>query len=260
MADIQTQLPVRITDGTNQVGITASGPSLMVDLSNSASNTNPFATNLTQVGGSAVSLGQTTMTSSIPVTIASDQTDLGVNIDKYGGTSTTLGTKVAASSIPVTMASDQPDIGVNIDKYGGTTTTLGQKTMANSIPVVLASDYVLAVTTGETTTGIVAYYNTATSVANNSTGTITYTVTGGTTLYLKQVICSASGGPTKVVVDYGAGPTRVCVGFTSTANPNYVVTFGQPVAITAGTAVNVKITNQAGAAQDVYATILGHEI
>ena len=66
--------------------------------------------------------------------------DTNVNVDSWGGTTTNLGQHPMASSVPVVMASDQSDVPVNIDKYGGTVTTLGQKVMASSLPVALASD------------------------------------------------------------------------------------------------------------------------
>lgn len=150
---------------------------------------------------------------------------------------------------------------VNLTEVGGSAITLGQNTMANSIPVVIASDQSpVSVTMGEVSTGIVASYQTASAVANGSTGTLTYTVTVGKTLYLKQIIASASGGPVRVQVDYGVGPTIICVGFTSTAFPNYDETFAQPIAIPSATTVNIKIMNNAGAAQDIYGTFIGHEV
>jgi hypothetical protein len=320
MADIQTQLPVRITDGTNTVGIT--GSALQVDITAStgtlasniteiagvavvaaapgvikvgisdsagasitlgpalmaasvpvtiASNQSPVSTttNLTDVGGSPVALGQAAMAASIPVVIASDQTAVPTNIAEYGGTPTTLGQKAMAASIPVVIASDQTAVpvtvsgtsAVNLTDVGGSPIALGQALMAASLPVVIASDQTtLPVTEGEVATGIVTSFQTASAVANGSTGTLTYTVTAGKTLYLKEIIASASGGPTRVQVDYGVGPTIICVGFTSTAQPNYIVTFAQPVAIPAATAVNIKIMNNAGAAQDVYGTFIGHEV
>jgi hypothetical protein len=318
MADIQTQLPVRITDGTNTVGITASA--LQVDITASsgtlstniteiagspvvtaatgiikvgisdsagasitlgpalmaasvpvtiASNQTPVATNLTEVGGAAVALGQALMAASIPVVIASDQSavpvsvsgTLATNLTEVGGAAIAIGQHTMAASLPVVIASDQSDVNVNVDKYGGTATTLGQKAMAASMPVVIASDQTtLPVTEGEVATGIVTSFQTATAIANGSTGTLTYTVTVAKTLYLKQIEASASGGPCRVQVDYGAGPTIICVGFTSTAQPNFLITFAQPISIAASTAVNIKILNNAGAAQDVYGTFIGHEV
>jgi len=71
--------------------------------------------------------------SSIPVSEDSD-------ITKWGGVITSLGQKVMASSVPVVIASDQSEIDVNLGKVGDAAVTLGQKVMATSIPVVLASD------------------------------------------------------------------------------------------------------------------------
>lgn len=112
----------------------------------------------------------------------------------------------------------------------------------------------------ETSVGTVHHYATSSSVANGATGTLTYTTSGGVTFYLKQIIASASSGPCKVTVDFGAGPTNVAVVFFSAANPYVSITFEQPVEIAATTAVNIKIRNDAGASQDVYGTIIGREV
>jgi hypothetical protein len=88
---------------------------------------------------------------------------------------------------------------------------------------------------------------------------MSYTVSVGKTLYLKGVFAASSGAPCKVIVDYGAGPTVIATGFYATSVPNLHLQFYQPPAISAGTVVNVKIQNNAGAAQDVYSTIMGEE-
>jgi hypothetical protein len=49
------------------------------------------------------------------------------------------------------------------------------------------------------------------------------------------------------------------VGFFSSASPFLNVTFPQPILVAATTVVNIKIQNNAGSAQDVYATIFGAE-
>ena len=108
-------------------------------------------------------------------------------------------------------------------------------------------------------TGIVCTYQTSASLANNSTATMSYTVTTGKTLYLKGIFASSSGAPCKVTVNYGAGPTVVGVGFYSASNPYLAMSFAQPPAITSTTVVNVLVQNNAGAAQDVYCTIMGEE-
>ena len=110
----------------------------------------PINTNVVEWGGVATTLGQKVMASSVPVVIASDQSDVPVNIDKYGGVATTLGQKVMASSEPVVIASDQSPIpvtpaalsvfDVNLTEVGGSAIVLGQAVMAASLPVVIASD------------------------------------------------------------------------------------------------------------------------
>lgn len=98
------------------------------------------ALNLTQVGGTAVSLGQKAMAASLPVVLPSDQT---VSL-----TGVTVGRKAMAASLPVTIASDQPTLpvslsgnqAVNITQVGGSALALGAAASAASVPVVLASD------------------------------------------------------------------------------------------------------------------------
>ena len=63
-----------------------------------------------------------------------------VNIKAYGGTTTTLGQKSMTSSIPVAIASNQTAVPCNITQVGSGIFTLDQKTMTNSLPVVIASN------------------------------------------------------------------------------------------------------------------------
>ncbi|MHA1950098.1 MAG: hypothetical protein ACW99G_01150, partial [Candidatus Thorarchaeota archaeon] len=110
-------------------------------------------------------------------------------------------------------------------------------------------------------TSVVHEYGTVASVANNSTGTITYTIADGDVFYLKQVFASSSGGPMKVVIQYDDGAvTTLGTFFYSDAVPYIDIRFDQPVPITGvlgGTDVEIVITNRAGPAQDVYATVMG---
>jgi len=64
-------------------------------------NTTPWAQNITQVGGSAVALGQTTMASSLPVTMASNQSDIKIQID------TLTAALTQANQLPVSNAGQQ---------------------------------------------------------------------------------------------------------------------------------------------------------
>jgi len=68
---------------------------------------------------------------------------------QFGLSSATLGQKTMTLSVPVTMASDQPSItvtatlspnAVQVVQFGLSSATLGQKAMTTSVPVMLSSD------------------------------------------------------------------------------------------------------------------------
>lgn len=109
-------------------------------------------------GSTSATVGQKTMASSIPVTMASDQPGSPTSIsDWIGSTAPTVGQKTMVASLPVVLASDQSSVpttearlptalvGGRLDSnvgawLGSTAPTVAQKTMANSVPVVIASD------------------------------------------------------------------------------------------------------------------------
>ncbi len=66
--------------------------------------------NLTKVGGSSFSLGQGSMTVSLPVTIASNQSVLPDNISQIGGASYALGNATIAAAAPVVNATTLPNL------------------------------------------------------------------------------------------------------------------------------------------------------
>lgn len=70
----------------------------------------------------------------LPVTVTSSGTSQDVNIATVDNSVLALGQTTMSSSLPVTLASDQPNIPITIEG------PLGQTTMAASTPVVLASD------------------------------------------------------------------------------------------------------------------------
>ncbi len=199
-----------------------------------------------------------------------------VKVDGSAVTQPVSGT-VTLSSQTVTLSSQTVTIGATsvTQPVSGTVTlssntvTLSSQTVTvgNSPSVTIAATSVtqpvsgtVSTTTGVVSTGIVNSYGTQASVANAATGTISYTVTAAKTLYLKGVIASSSGGPCKVVVDSGAGTTTYAVGFYSASLPFVSLVFQQPVSFAAAAVLSVKIQNNAGAAQDVYATIMGQEV
>ena len=92
--------------------------------------------NLTQVNGDSFVLGQNVMLNSLPVAIASDQTDLLTDLNKVGGSPFGQGQNTMLSSISVAIASDQPDLLTDVSKFGGISVNLGEQTMTASMPVV----------------------------------------------------------------------------------------------------------------------------
>jgi hypothetical protein len=131
----QTVSKILGADGTNLADVVpgntapaATKKALVVTISpNSPAPAGSQDVNLIKVGGVAVALGQTVMTASLPVAIASNQTALAITASSLplptgAATEATLATRAADSTITARL------------------NTLGQKTMANSAPVALASD------------------------------------------------------------------------------------------------------------------------
>ena len=306
MADIQTQLPIKITDNSNTVAVTA-GSALKVD--NSAV-TQPVSGTVTNVpSGTQTVAGTVTNVPSGTQTVAGTVTNVPSGTQTVAGSTTAVGAKaedaahssgdaghfvlaVRNDSATATTTTDGDYSQISTDSAGrvgisdlggsitvdGTVTNVpsGTQTVAGTVTNVPSGTQTVAgtVTTvpsgtqtvagsfaaGEITSGIVHSYNTSATIANASTGTISYTVTTAKTLYLKGVMASSSGGPCKVVVDTGAGPTVLAVGFYAASSPFLSIPFYQPPAIAGDEVVRIKITNSAGSAQDVYGAIMGHEL
>lgn len=105
--------------------------------------------------GIPTTLGQTTMAQSMPVVLASDQTNINVvfptaqriNINQVAGTATDAASGASSSgTLRVILATDQPVIPINDNASSLTIdtaaipTTIGQQPMANSLGVVLSSN------------------------------------------------------------------------------------------------------------------------
>jgi hypothetical protein len=166
-----------------------------------------WLTNITQVGGTPVALGQANMTASIPVVIASNQSAIPVSgtfTATFGGTTN-----------------------VNLVQIGGTALTIGQGVMTASIPVVIASNQsnvttVLgaALPAGTNAIGTVSVTG-ALPAGTNALGTVSVTGTplfnlvqvGGTTITLGSKV-SATSIPVVIASDQTAIP--VSGSFTAT--------------------------------------------
>lgn len=102
-------------------------------------------------------------------------------------------------------------------------------------------------------------YATSASVAKNVTVTHDYTVTLLHTLYLDQVLVSASGKIKVVVQIEGTVFDTKIVQFNSVAQTNINIRLSRPLVALAGKKVRLMITSLENAPQDVYSTIVGIE-
>jgi hypothetical protein len=99
-------------------------------------------------------------------------------------------------------------------------------------------------------------YSTVTNVpTGNGTAVVGYSTNGSTTARINNAMASASGGPCKVIVQIGANP--VAVGFFSSANPFINFQFGNPILVGPSETISVYIQNDASAAQNLYASLIG---
>lgn len=107
-------------------------------------------------------------------------------------------------------------------------------------------------------------YNTSAALAAAGSSNHDYTVTALKTLKLTGIYGSGSG-KMKIEVQVESGvatgsfSTRF-VAFNSTSNPNFFLDIKEAIAVAAGVRVRVIRTNRDNQAQDVYTTIVGHEI
>jgi hypothetical protein len=86
--------------------------------------TGTFGTNLAQVGGSSVALGQTTMSASVPVAIASNQSDLPNKTAYATATTGTFTNGTQTTSITNSSVSGYPTVTVSINGTYGTATAV----------------------------------------------------------------------------------------------------------------------------------------
>lgn len=111
---------------------------------------------------------------------------------------------------------------------------------------------------------IIHDFKDAAAVAAGASDNHDYTVTALKTLILTQVVSSASG-KAKMQVQIETGVATNVFGtfevmFNSTASPNMVLSFVDAKQIAAGVRVRLVMTNKDNQADDLYSTIIGHEI
>lgn len=231
--DSNGKVTVKLNDGSgNSIGSTSG--SLNVDVTNTTiavtQSTTPWVDNITQIGGSNITLGQKTSANSVPVVIASDQ-----------------------STINVTVATPLP----------AGTNNIGKVSIQDSSGNPFSPTNPLFVSLSDTVGSSVDSYQTSVALAAGSSVNMDYTVTSGKTFYTRQVIAAGSG-KIKLVVQYETGVATgvfntFWVGFNSTSNPNILIPTPTDKTQIAGARIRLVLTNSDVASQDVYSTLSGTE-
>ena len=147
------------------------------------------------------------------------------------------------------------------NQNAGTVYTSGLLTVQGT-----TSGTLLPVSISEVSNDNVVAYSSVSNVTSGSSSVISYySVSSGSTFYLKEIIASASSGPVKVIVEYAASSGGVssgtyAVGFFSSANPTLTMPFHQPIVATGPVYVRITMRNDSAFTQDLYATIIGRTI
>lgn len=218
---------------TNQQALTAvvSGTVSVVGTV-SANQLGTWAVNLSQVGGTAIAIGSTTMASSMPVTIATDQASVSVKGTVSIGNNPVLGT--GASPIGTVSANQIGTWAVNLSQVGGTVFALGRSIMATSISVTLASDEPPLTGTTLMSRGSTTSSTTSARQVLGSTGVST------TRWYVTSLQFGNSGTVmTIATMNDSASSQFVCPGTSSVSHPFPVV----PLAFGLGSAVTFALSS-----------------
>lgn len=227
MADINSQLPVKLTDGTLTATIRDAGANdaLNVAIVDAAGN---------------------------QVTAFSGGTQYVDDTASAGGEDLTLAGVVRRDVAVSSATSDGGYSTLNTDATGKLWVRVGNLE-ANPVPVYITS--------GGVSGSEINDYDTSAAVAAAATDNHDYTVVG--TALLKQITFAASG---RMKVELRVGPvgTLVTKGvwFISTATPSFTITFAQPIEVPNASTGTIRLarTNLEAVAMDVYSLILGSDV
>lgn len=86
----------------------------IVEIGNTGAITVSEDADIVKWGGVVTSLAQKPMATSVPVVIASDQSELDTNLAKVGDVAFSLGQKAKVASLPVTLANDEDALAVTL--------------------------------------------------------------------------------------------------------------------------------------------------
>lgn len=292
MADINSQLPAKLTDGTLTASIrdTGSNDSLNVAIVDASGNQitsfaggTQYTEDAASAGGESMTLAGVVRRDTAASSAGTDGDYATINTDATGHLWThdevaegLLGTIDAdTSSIATdagTIAGAVSGTEVQVDVVAALpagTNAIGKLAANDGVDIgdvtinnTESAPVPVYITSGAASGSEVNDYDTASAVAASGTDNHDYTV-ANTTMLLKQITFAASGRM-KVELQTGpvAGLASKGVWFVSTANPNYTIEFAQPIEVPATSTGTVRLirTNLESSAMDVYSSIIGSDI
>jgi hypothetical protein len=195
---------VEVTNAS--LNVSDSGANLSLGLI--SSDTASIVTNTANIPAN----GQNTMTNSLPVVIASDQTEVKNNITQIGGSSFSLGQQSFANSLPVVLPASQT-LKNNLVSIGGSNLNLGQTTKSASLPVTLASDQgALTVTLSDSNSGSEGNLDNAQAKVSGDFSS-EVDVGSGNNLQISGVTTDTSANPIEIWIAHSSGGTKYKYGF-----------------------------------------------
>lgn len=233
--------PVKVTDGTNTLSVTAAGEA-KVDI------TQPLPAGSNNIG--SVNQGTSpwvTSVNNLPTTVDTNYGTVGASTLRSAAQ---IGNATGAANFNNGVTGAQTlRTAANLAVAGADVTSI------NPVPVTVVSS-----TPGTP----VNDYNTASAVAANATSNHDYSITSLKTFQGRLFWASASG---KLKIEVQISPdgttfTTKWVGFNSTATPNIAIDLDNLIISETGTGSKIRIirTNEDKQAMDVYSTISGTEV
>jgi hypothetical protein len=284
--NLKVNLETPIPAGSNTIGaVTQAG--------------GPWTTNLTEVGGSAIALGQTTMSASIPVTIASNQS--AIPVTQSTSPWVVSGTVAVTQSTSPWVTQDESDgsvtggtAGTYSSLAGGqynssapTLTTGQQAALQLDVNGNLKVDLATPLPAGTNNIGATnanIYVSGSPATLSNPVPVTITSASSGTPIQNFTVLTSIAvlGNATatytvpathtfslervfvsaevRIKIIVSNNGTAIFTAFNSSSNPNIDLTVTAPPTIVAGNTVTVQVFNIDVGASNAYVTIEGNQI
>ena len=266
---------VRLTDGTNDSLLNASGELLVKDTDATALLTTidadtsnldvALSTRATEATLSALNTKFTDGTDIGDVTINNAAGASAVNIQD-GGNSITIDDGGASITVDGAVTVSATDLDIrdltsasdSVEVLQATHDNLNLNANVQVGDVDVSTSNPLPVIVSEDVPGTeIVDYNTSAAVASAASVNHDYTVSGGTTFTGEEIWVSGSGKIKAEVLINGAAAFTA---FNSTAKPNIRIPLDRMAKAAAGQVIRITITNRDLAAQDVYSTLTGVEV